>query len=241
MGLRDMLRGARFIGYYFGGLPLGNLAFLRAYERDGIDAARRVFLERAERALEMSGATVEVRGKEHIPEGPCVFVYNEASPVDLVLLHRHLYEHADVGAAAEIFKRVPWMSEAAEKMRVVIFERGNRESADRMLDQVTTWVREGGRMAMGGEGRLMKDGSVGRFKRGGCLVAIRAGVPVVPVACGGAPDLMPVGSLRLRKGRLSLSFGEPMPTTGLVDDDAPELAQRVRAEVVRMREAAHPG
>lgn len=89
---------------------------------------------------------------------------------------------------------------------------------------------------MGGEGRITRDGSVGHFKRGGCLVAIRAGKPVVPVAMAGGSEMRPMGSLRLRPGRLTVCFGEPMSTAGLTDDDAPDLAARVRDEVVRMRE-----
>ena len=38
-------------------------------------------------------------------------------------------------------------------------------------------MAQGAKLAMGGEGRLSRDGNVGHFKRGGCLVAIRAGVP----------------------------------------------------------------
>ena len=45
-----------------------------------------------------------------------------------------------------------------------------------------------------------------------------------------------MGSMRMRPGTLTVSFGEPMPTDGLTDEDAPDFAQEVREEVVRMRE-----
>jgi 1-acyl-sn-glycerol-3-phosphate acyltransferase len=236
MGLRERIRAGRFLAHYFGGLVGTNRRILRAYEDGGYDAGRVIWRKRAERALEIAGGDLHVAGVERIPDGGCVFVYNEASLLDLVLLDLVIYDHADVGVGAEVFKRIPYMTEVAEKMHVVMFERGNRKAADAMLDRVAGWVSEGRRLAMGGEGRLTKDGSVGRFKRGGCLVAIRAGAPVVPVAMAGAPEMFPLGSLRLSPGPLSVTFGEPMSTEGLAEDDAPDFAQRVRDVVVSMRE-----
>ena len=129
MSLSDRARGLRVLSYYFGGMPLWNRRLLRTYEEEGFEAARRRWLGYSGRALELAGAEVNVIGEEHIPERGCVFVYNESSLVDLVLLHRVIYEHADAGTAAEIFARIPWSREIAEKFRVVIFERGNRNSA----------------------------------------------------------------------------------------------------------------
>lgn len=179
MSLLDIARGIRFVTYYFGGAPLTNRRYLREYKRGGVEAGRAVFRERSGRALRIAGAQLEVVGEENIPDGGCVLIYNEGSLVDLVLLHH------------------------------VIFERSNREAADKMLDQVTSWVADGAHLAMGGEGRLTRDGSVGHFKRGGCLVAIRTRAPVVSVAMVGGPDMMPMGSLRLRPGRLTVAFGRP--------------------------------
>jgi 1-acyl-sn-glycerol-3-phosphate acyltransferase len=236
MSLLESARGIRFVTYYFGGAPLANRRYLKEYKRGGLEAGRAVFRERSGRALRIAGAQLEVLGEENIPDGGCVLLYNEGSLVDLPLLHHVVYEHSDACVGAEIFKRIPWMTEVAHKMRAVIFERGNREAADKMLEQVTSWVADGAHLAMGGEGRLTKDGSVGHFKRGGSLVAIRARAPVVPVAMVGGPDMMPEGSLRLRPGRLTVAFGAPMSTDGLSDDDAPEFAQQVREKVVELRE-----
>jgi 1-acyl-sn-glycerol-3-phosphate acyltransferase len=226
----------RFLTFYFGGIPLMNRRVLRAYQRGGLEVARAAWKATSERALKIAGADLQVVGEENLPDEGCVLIYNEASLVDLVLLHHVIYDHADCGVGAEVFKRIPYMMKVAEVFRVVIFERGNRRAADEMLDRVTKWVSEGSKLAMGGEGRLTKDGSVGHFKRGGCLVAIRAGAPVVPVAHAGGPEMLPMGSMRMRPGKLTVSFGKPMSTDGLAEEDAPEFAQRVREEVVRMRE-----
>lgn len=105
-----------------------------------------------------------------------------------------------------------------------------------MLNAVTQRVAQGAKLAMGGEGRLSRDGNVGHFKRGGCLVAIGAGVPVVPVAMTGSPAMMPVGSLRLKPGKLRVSYGEPVSTEGWSEAEADQLAAHVRGKVVALRQ-----
>ncbi len=234
--LSEAARGAHFLFSYFALLPLVNRRFLRAWTKDGPAAARAVHRLHGDRALAIAGADVLIEGEHHVPAGGCVLVYNEASLLDLVLLNRYVYEHADVGVGAEVFAKFPWSREAFSKAGIVIFQRGDRSAAERMLNAVTQRVAQGAKLAMGGEGRLSRDGNVGHFKRGGCLVAIRAGVPVVPVALAGSPSMMPVGSLRLKPGKLRVSYGEPVSTQGWSEAQADQLAAHVRSRVVALRQ-----
>ncbi|MDO8250888.1 MAG: lysophospholipid acyltransferase family protein [Rhodoferax sp.] len=233
--LSEVVRGTHFLVSYFGLAPLVNRRFLLAWNRGGPCAARDIFRAHCDRALKIAGADVTVEGEHHIPSEGCVLVYNEASLLDLVLLQRYVFEHANIGVAAEVFAKLPWTRETFAKSGIVIFQRGDRAKVERMLAVVTEQVAQGAKLAMGGEGRLTPDGSVGHFKRGGCLVAIRARAPVVPVALSGGPSMMTVGSLRLRPGKLWVTYGEPIATVGLAEDAAEQLAARVRERVVALR------
>jgi len=234
--LSEAVRGAHFLVSYFALSPLVNRRFLRAWERDGPAAARAVYRLHGDRALAIAGADVLIEGEHRIPTGGCVFVYNESSLLDLVLLSRYVHEHANVAVAAEVFARFPWARAAFARSGIVIFQRGDRAAAERMLSAVTQRVAQGAKLAMGGEGRLSRDGNVGHFKRGGCLVAIRAGVPIVPVALAGSPAMMPVGSLRLRPGNLRVTYGEAVQTEGWSEAEADQLAAYVRGRVVALRQ-----
>jgi len=198
--LSEAARGAHFLFSHFALLPLVNRRHLQVWAKDGPDAARGVHRLHGDRALAIAGADVLIEGEHHVPAGGCVLVYKEASLLDLVLLNRYVYEHANASVEAEVFAKFPWSREAFSKAGIVVFQRGDRSAAERMLNAVTQRVAQGAKLAMGGEGRLSRDGHVGHFKRGGCLVAIRAGVPVVPVALSGSPAMMPVGALRLKPG-----------------------------------------
>ena len=82
------------------------------------------------------------------------------------------------------------------------------------------------------EGTRSADGEVLHFKRGLFLLAIEAGLPVVPVAVSGSRHVMPKGRLMTCPGDVELVVHEPLPTAGLGRADAGRLAEQAR-EIVR--------
>lgn len=82
------------------------------------------------------------------------------------------------------------------------------------------------------EGTRSVDGTVGRFKGGTFMLAIDAGLPVVPVSIAGSRFVMRKGRLMVCPGRVTLTVHPPMSTTGVAREQAREFAERVR-EVVR--------
>jgi 1-acyl-sn-glycerol-3-phosphate acyltransferase len=83
------------------------------------------------------------------------------------------------------------------------------------------------------EGTRSVDGSVARFKGGMFLVAIDAGLPVVPVSIAGSRHVMLKGRLMTCPGHVTVTVHEPIPTAGVGREGARELAERVRAVVCR--------
>ena len=83
---------------------------------------------------------------------------------------------------------------------------------------------EGGRSAEG----------LREFKEGPAYIAIKAGVPVVPVAIVGMRELLPMGSIHLRSGRVVLRVGDPIATKGMEASDRVELTERLYREVSRL-------
>jgi 1-acyl-sn-glycerol-3-phosphate acyltransferase len=92
------------------------------------------------------------------------------------------------------------------------------------------------------EGTRSVDGRLGRFKGGIFLMAIEAGLPVVPVAVDGSRFVMRKGRLMTCPGHVTLTVLEPIPTAGLSREAARELAERVRQTVAgHLLNAAAPG
>jgi long-chain acyl-CoA synthetase len=85
------------------------------------------------------------------------------------------------------------------------------------------------------EGRVSEDGGVGVFKGGVSLIAERTDVPVVPVSIDGMQRVLPPGRRLPRRGRVRVSFGEPLNYTG---EEHERFAKRIEVEVRRMQHGA---
>ncbi|MDH3360703.1 MAG: 1-acyl-sn-glycerol-3-phosphate acyltransferase, partial [Desulfobulbaceae bacterium] len=72
------------------------------------------------------------------------------------------------------------------------------------------------------------------FKSGAMVLAIKAGVPVVPMAIVGTHDVMPKGKLLVKSGRVIIRLGEPIETAGLKVKQKHELAERLQEAVAAL-------
>ncbi len=74
------------------------------------------------------------------------------------------------------------------------------------------------------------------FKEGAAYIAIKAGVPAVPIAITGMRQLLPMGSVHLRSGVATVRIGEPIPTAELKLSDRADLNRRLHDEIARLLE-----
>jgi 1-acyl-sn-glycerol-3-phosphate acyltransferase len=91
------------------------------------------------------------------------------------------------------------------------------------------------------EGSRTPDGELKTFLAGAAFLAIRAQVPLVPIALSGAYDLLPIHTSHFYPCSVSLIAGEPIDTTGMTPRNVDELTERLRNEIARMRETAPAG
>ncbi len=88
------------------------------------------------------------------------------------------------------------------------------------------------------EGTRSPTGELQEFKKGAFMLALRAGVEIVPFGVGGSRAVLPKGRWRVRPGTIIVRFGEAMPTTGLSEDDRDQLINDVRDRVRNLRDEA---
>jgi len=89
---------------------------------------------------------------------------------------------------------------------------------------------EGGRSPLG-----LRD-----FREGAAYIAIKSGAPLAPIGISGMRQLLPMGSIHLRSGRVKLRVGDPIPTAGLKLSDRAALTQRLWEEIARLAEEQSP-
>jgi 1-acyl-sn-glycerol-3-phosphate acyltransferase len=87
------------------------------------------------------------------------------------------------------------------------------------------------------EGGRTTDGELKPFLSGAAYLAIRAQVPLIPIALCGVFDLLPIHTHHFYPSPLTLTVGEPISTTGMTLRQTDELTERLRTEIEALRQS----
>lgn len=186
---------------------------------------------RARNLAALLGVDVTVVGAEHLASGgPFVLTSNHQSHLDILTLLGFLPGRTRFAAKREMWNH-PVVGSVLDTLDMVPIDRDNPEVAIAALSRADGTK---GSVVVFPEGTRSRDGQLREFKKGGFVLAIRAGLPVVPVICRGTRRLMPRGSqLTVVPGPVEIVVEAPIATTGLGYDDRDALAAQVRAVIER--------
>lgn len=196
--------------------------------------ARSIIINSFERLRKACGIKAVIHGTPPEPGVGCVVCYNETSFADVFVFPSAVLQHVDRAAAADAYALIPFARRACEMAGIELVQRGRRVETDGLMTTIVEALKNGERIAWGGEGRLSGRDEVKRFKRGAGLIAIRAGVPIIPVAFYGGHQRLPLGSLRVRPGTVHVQYGEPIDTSSFTEENIRDLADHTQAVVAKM-------
>ena len=183
--------------------------------------------------LAVSGIRVSVTGVERIAnDQPYIFMANHQSNLDIPVLLGHLPVQFRWLAKAELFK-IPVFGQAMRGAGYISVDRADRPAAFESLRQAAEKIRSGYSILIFPEGTRSLDGSLKPFKKGGFVMAIGAGVPVVPVAVRGTYGIMPKNTWLIRPKDVAVDIGEPLATAGFTLDSKEALMEAVRNAISR--------
>jgi 1-acyl-sn-glycerol-3-phosphate acyltransferase len=179
----------------------------------------------------LAGIKTRVAGRNNIPANQAVvFCATHQSNVDPPILFNALHPQLHILFKAEL-KKLPLLGKAFQVGGFVPIERANRERSMAAIEQAAQSLREGNSFLTFPEGTRSPTGALLPFKRGPFLMALKAQVPIVPVAVQGGTASMRKGSRLVRPTTVSVRIGEPIDTKGLTVSDREELVNRVRSRV----------
>lgn len=191
--------------------------------------------------LSLLGIDVAVDGRDRLdPDATYLFMSNHASTFDIFALFVATEHPLRMVAKREIFF-IPIFGWSLWMCGFIPIDRSNREGAIESLHEAARRIRDGISVLVFPEGTRSRDGRLLPFKKGGFMLALDAGVPVVPVVVLGTDAIMEAKSLEVRKGTITVRFGEPIPTAdpGVEPGDRDRLMRRVRGAMVSL--GAEPG
>ncbi len=186
------------------------------------------------------GARIRVHGVEHVrPDRSYVYVANHSSLIDTPALFACLPYQFKIMAKRGLF-HVPFLGWHLWTSGNFPIDRGDARKTARSLKTVVDGLRAGKSLAVFPEGTRTPDGHLQEFKTGAFKIAVRAGVPVVPVTIRGTFALLPKTTLAPRPGRVDVFIGEPIATTGRDDRQMAELVDAVKDAIRANLETAPP-
>jgi 1-acyl-sn-glycerol-3-phosphate acyltransferase len=170
----------------------------------------------------MVGVKVRIVGRERIPAGACLFVANHTSSADAPAIVGAIPRRVAILLKESLFKW-PIAGQAFTLAGFIPVKRSERESAIASVDKATQSMRDGQSFLIYPEGTRSPDGRLQTFKKGAVVMALKAGVPIVPIACSGAHKVMRKRSLKIYPGEILVEFLKPIEASQYSFEQRDEL------------------
>jgi 1-acyl-sn-glycerol-3-phosphate acyltransferase len=188
--------------------------------------------------LTTSGIRVRALGLENVDTSRShVFCSNHLSLMDSPVLLVHVPVPFRIMAKKGLFN-LPFLGWWLRRSGHMPVDRTSPKAAMHSLQVAAARVREGASVVFFPEGTRSRTGVTAEFKRGAALLAIQAGVPLLPVAIQGTREVLKPDELHVRPGRVTVSFGKPIPTEGLNHRDAGRLMEIAKERILGMLQAS---
>jgi 1-acyl-sn-glycerol-3-phosphate acyltransferase len=158
------------------------------------------------------GITYRVEGLENLPAGPAVILSKHQSAWETILFQQIFPPMSFVLKKNLLY--IPFFGWGLALFSPIAIDRGaGREALKQIETQGRERLKSGFWVLIFPEGTRVAPGATARFQVGGAWLAVKSGVPVVPVAHN-AGRFWPKNGFRKYPGEIVVKIGAPIPTTG---------------------------
>jgi len=191
--------------------------------------------------LKVCGVHVSLKGLDNIKKPPYIIMCNHQSALDIYALLSSLPLPFKWIAKRQLFL-IPFIGWVMKSAGDISLDREKPREALKAIEAAVRKIREGTNIIIFPEGTRSKDGTLLPFKKGGFSLALRAGVPILPIGICGTNRLQPKGSfIPLEKGVIYINIGEEIYIADKGRAAKTEVMNTVRAEIERLVETRRKG
>jgi len=178
--------------------------------------------------LVASGIKVTVKGHSNIDSaGSYIYMSNHLSNFDIPVLLAYLPVQFRWLAKAELFK-IPLFGYAMQRAGYISIDRSNFRSAVQSLKRAAKNIRDGVSVLIFPEGTRSQDFNIQPFKKGGFVLAVDSGVPIIPVIIHGTWPIMPKKRILVKPGNVVLEIAKPIKSSDYTRKTKEDLMEKVR-------------
>jgi len=159
--------------------------------------------------------------------GSCIYMPNHVSNFDIPVLQAYLPVQFKWLAKAELFK-IPIFGYAMKRAGYISINRFDRKAAIQSLNKASEIIRNGTSVIIFPEGTRSQNKHVQSFKKGGFILAVDSGVPIIPVIIHGTWTIMQKKHILVRPGNVVLEIKKPINTSDYTRETKDDLMEKVR-------------
>ncbi len=190
--------------------------------------------------VKISGARLVVRGAENLRMHPvAVYASNHTSYMDTPVIFSTLPFQFRILAKKELWT-MPFIGWHLNRSGQIPVDTVSPNSTVSSLGAAVRALRAGMPLFVFPEGARTPDGTTQPFLAGAAFLAIRAQLPLVPIALSGVYDLLPIHTRHFYPGEITLTVGEPISTTGMTLRQVGELNSHLRETIEQLRTQSAP-
>lgn len=207
---------------------LGSIVILVSFFDSKGNMSHKIARLWARSILAVSSIKVTVKGLSNIdPAASYIYMSNHQSNYDIPVLLGYLPIQFRWLAKAELFK-IPIFGRGMRGAGYISIDRSNRRAAFKSLKEAAKIIKSGVSVLIFPEGTRSRDGNIRPFKKGGFVLAVDSGVPIVPVIIHGTRAIMPKGRILIKPGNVILEIQKPISTLNYARKTKEDLMEKVR-------------
>ena len=173
-----------------------------------------------------------IRGREKIRPGQSyIIISNHQSEYDILAIVTTLGIQYRWIIKKEL-RKVPMFGYCLYASRNIFIDRGDHEQAMQSIRKGLDRLPEGVSVMFFAEGTRSADGSIAPFKKGGFLMALERGLPILPVTVNGSRRVLPKKSLVFNPGTIEVVVADPIETRGYTRQNLQELVDGTRDVII---------